>query len=77
MTPSWQHIKRDNTDITGRVDDDRYQFSARITRTLPLRIGRFGGLSTSLEYRFVKQNSSLLLNNYMENRVTLSLSMRF
>ncbi len=77
LTPSWQHIKRDNTDITGRVDDDRYQFSARITRTIPLRIGRFGGLSTSLEYRFVKQNSSLLLNNYMENRVTLSLSMRF
>ena len=76
LSPSWQHIQRDSPD-TIDSEDDRYEFIARVTRTLPVNIGRYGALSTSLEYFFVKQDSTLLLNTFMENRVTISLSMRF
>lgn len=77
LSPSWQHIQRNETASLGRVDDDRYQAIARVTRTIPFNIGRSKLLNASFEYRFLKQNSTLLLNNYVENRVMLSLFMNF
>ncbi len=82
LSPFWQHINR--TDVGNvKSEDKRYGVSARLTRTLPLDIGRFGLLNTSLEYQFLKNDSDLVVNNdpngniYTENRVTLSLSMSF
>ncbi|NOQ14851.1 MAG: TIGR03016 family PEP-CTERM system-associated outer membrane protein [Methyloprofundus sp.] len=79
LSPSWQHIQRNNTNITDTSDEnqDRYQLITRLTRTVPFNIGRSRLLNTSLEYRFLKQNSNLLFNSYVENRVTLSLFMNF
>ena len=77
LAPSWQHIQRgDNTSVFDS-EDDRYEFITRLTRTIPVRIGRYGLLSASLEYRFLKQDSTLAFNTYIENRVTASLFMNF
>jgi uncharacterized protein (PEP-CTERM system associated) len=82
ISPSWSHINR-SSDSTSVSTDNRYQGIVRLTRTLPLAFGRPSTvLSTSLEYQFTKQDSNLLINNievnsYIENRVTLSLSLRY
>jgi len=76
ISPSWQHIQRNDFGILDS-EDDRYEVITRLTRTIPLKIGRSGVFSASLEYRFLKQNSTLLLNTYIENRVTVSLFMNF
>lgn len=83
LSPSWQHGKRSsvNNDVIPS-DYDRYAVVTRLTRTLPLNIGRSKSLYASLEYLFSKQlvNSSSrndLVNPYVENRVTISLYMDF
>lgn len=79
LSPSWQRITGDTVspvDIAG-VNQDRYQFITRMTRTIPLRFGRSKLLNASIEYRLVQQNAALAENTYMENRVTASLFMNF
>lgn len=88
MSPSWQRITGDTvTDPTFNgtdADQDRYQFITRLTRTIPLQIGRSRVLNASLEYRFLKQNGQTVVidgldvdNSYIENRVTANLFMNF
>ncbi|MBE0469743.1 MAG: TIGR03016 family PEP-CTERM system-associated outer membrane protein [Methyloprofundus sp.] len=79
LSPSWQRITGDTVapvDVAG-ANQDRYQFIARMTRTIPLRFGRSKLLNASIEYRFVQQDADLAENTYMENRVTASLFMNF
>ncbi|BCG64832.1 MAG: hypothetical protein methR_P2625 [Methyloprofundus sp.] len=79
VAPSWSQINRSSTS-TGSSKDNRYEALIRLTRTLPLAWGRTTTLNTSLEYRYLKQISNLVVNNvevnsFTENRVTLSLSL--
>ncbi|MCF7971382.1 MAG: TIGR03016 family PEP-CTERM system-associated outer membrane protein [Methylococcaceae bacterium] len=79
LSPTWQRITGDAVspvDIAG-VNQDRYQFITRLTRTIPLQFGRNRLLNASIEYRFVKQNADIAENTYMENRLTASLFMNF
>jgi len=76
ISPSWQKIDRKNSN-TGDYKQQRYQGILRVTRTIPLNIGRYKVLNGSLEYRFLKQNSNVIANSYMENRITASLFMNF
>lgn len=79
LSPSWQQIMRDST-VSGNSKDNRYQAILRLTRAIPfnvLNIGRSKILNLSLEYRFLQQNSNLVDNTYMENRVTASIFMNF
>lgn len=79
LSPSWQRITGDTVEVPTDVgaNQDRYQFIARMTRTIPLRFGRSRLLNASIEYRFVQQEAGLAVNTYMENRVTASLFMNF
>ncbi|NOQ63318.1 MAG: TIGR03016 family PEP-CTERM system-associated outer membrane protein [Methyloprofundus sp.] len=81
FSPSWQRIKRNNITATGfdlaDIEDDRYQFTTRLTHVMPLTIGRSSVVNLSLEYSFLKQNSTLELNSYVENRVVASIFMSF
>ena len=79
LSPSWQRITGDTVEVPTdvSVNQDRYQFIARMTRTIPLRFGRNRLLNASIEYRFVQQDADLAANTYMENRVTASLFMNF
>jgi len=79
VSPTWQRITGDAVspvDIVG-VNQDRYQFITRLTRTIPLKFGRNRLLNVNIEYRFVKQNADIAENTYMENRVTANLFMNF
>jgi len=81
VSSSYSHINRSATSVIAASTDDRYEGLVRLTRTLPLAWGRVTTtLNTSLEYRYVKQLSNLVINNiqsnsFTENRVTLSLSL--
>lgn len=81
FSPSWQRISGDTVnDPLGlglNADQDRYQVITRLTRTLPLNIGRSRVLNASIEYRFLQQDSEVIINSYIENRVTASLLMNF
>ena len=93
LAPSWQRITGDTIDPAfdrGDANQDRYQFLARVTRSIPLQIGRSRVLNASIEYRFVKQDGGLVTvnnpapgdptqfdNSYIENRVVFSLFMNF
>lgn len=81
ISPSWQHIQGDTPllidELNTSADLDRYQIITRLTRTLPINIGRSKALNTSIEYRFVQQDSKQVDNSYIENRVTASVSMKF
>ena len=79
LSPSWQRITGDTVEVPTdvSVNQDRYQFIARMTRTIPFRVGRSRLLNASIEYRFVQQDAGLALNTYVENRVIASLFMTF
>lgn len=88
LSPSWQRIAGDVVNDPSAnglfANQDRYQFVARLTRTIPFNIGRSRLLNASLEYRFVKQDGEQVIvegvdlnNSYIENRVSVSLFMSF
>lgn len=79
LSPSWQRITGDAVEIPTdvSVNQDRYQFIARMTRTIPLSFGRSRLLNASIEYRFVQQDADLAANTYTENRVAASLFWNF
>ncbi len=82
LSPSWQRITGDAVEVPTNVNvnQDRYQFIARMTRTIPLSFLSFGRsrlLNASIEYRFVQQDADLEVNTYIENRVAASLFWNF
>ncbi len=78
LSPSWQYIQRSTIGVIDSSSrDDRYQIIARLTHAIPLKFGRTRVLNASLEYRYLQQDSTLVLNTFVENRVTVSLFVNY
>ncbi len=64
ISPSWLHTKRLNS------QDNRFDIALGFTRRIPLTIWKKGGMNARIEYRHVNQTSDIIINEYVENRIS-------
>ena len=71
VRPGWQQITRDDS------KDKRWNVSVGFMRRIPISIGRKGKLNAKIEYQYVNQQSNVVTNEFIENRVTANLLLTY
>jgi uncharacterized protein (PEP-CTERM system associated) len=71
ISPLWQHTSRFNS------SDVRKDIAIGLSRVIPIKFDRAGGMNAILEYRHTNQDSDLLENSFDENRLTANLLIAF
>jgi uncharacterized protein (PEP-CTERM system associated) len=71
ISPLWQHTSRYNS------SDVRKDFAIGVSRAIPVKFDRNGGMNAILEYRHTNQESNLIENSFDENRLTANLLIAF
>ncbi len=71
IRPGWQQITRDDS------KDKRWTISAGLMRRIPISIGRKSKLNAKIEYQYVNQQSNVVINEFIENRITANLLLTY
>jgi hypothetical protein len=71
IRPGWQQITRDDS------KDKRWNVSVGFMRRIPISIGRKGKLNAKIEYQYVNQQSNVVINEFIENRITANLLLTY
>lgn len=71
IRPNWQQITRDDS------KDKRWNVSVGFMRRIPISIGRKGRLNAKVEYQYINQQSNVVDNEFIENRITANLLLTY
>jgi len=71
VSPRWE---RNQAAIS---NNERFNFSVDVTRSIPVRLGRGTQLNAKVGYRYTNQTADIAINEYKENRITANVVFTF